>query len=346
MRSKASRPKGGAVTALAVISGLSLLASSCTTESAKSPVRVVPLRTSFSYSLSNGLPVITVKIGGDRPVNLLFDTGSTGIRVFAKDVPAGPNSGIRTTGQSASVTYNSGLALKGTVAVARISVGGLRTSSIPFELVTSCSQGCSSGALSGEGAGPISGIFGAGLRGPTLEDPEENPLQALPGRYGESWTVRVSHPATSSSTGSVVLGGAPPSATSEVIKLKPEAGGRERHWNDLPVICWTFGSTNRFCTSSYFDSGSDNMVIQAPRLPPELHATTGYTTVPPNTTITASAPGARRPFWEFDTGTLSDFNEAITRLAAPAFLESGIQAFEAMNVTYDTVRGELIFSHT
>ena len=65
-----------------------------TTATASPAAYVVPLKTSYALSSHHGLPVITVSVGRDHSVNLLFDTGSVGMRIFAKDLPTGPSSGI------------------------------------------------------------------------------------------------------------------------------------------------------------------------------------------------------------------------------------------------------------
>ncbi len=88
------------------------------------------------------------------------------------------------------------------------------------------------------------------------------------------------------------------------------------------------------------------MIIQGDNLPKELMNTgTPYEYVPSNTTIAVAVDGSRVPFWQFDTGTAPDFNVALSNPVPPAYISTGIQAFESMNITYNTVSGRLIFTN-
>jgi len=310
----------------------------------------IPLQTQFDYFGNNGLPVIKVVIGHDRPVNLLLDTASVGIRVLADDLPAKAQSGITLSTKPDRIGFIDGTEMTGVVARARVRIGGMATPPIPFEYVRSVAcktpdLHCPTSSPSGQ---KIDGVLGASMLAPTVQDPPKNPLSSLPGVYGLTWTIKYGQALDGVNSGAIVVGAPIPRRPLTVIRLKSagRSSSRARYWDDdYAPLCWTFGSPSRYCGPTSFDSGSDLMVIQSDPLPAELGTTnTQLVTLRSGITMSAFLPSATRSFWSFDTGTIPDLNAVQAMVARPAFIDSGVQAFYSMNFTYDSSLGVITIS--
>jgi hypothetical protein len=320
-----------------------LCLSGCGSSAFSSSPAVAPLKTSFYYSTSGGEPVVQARIGKGEPINLVLDTGSVGVRVFARFLNHRNGSGLTLTDRSDDTGFSGGMRLDGVLAFTTVTVAGITTPSIPIQVVQSCKGGCGKGSLWGHGAGQIAGIMGIALSGPTASDPPVNPLQALPGPYSAAWTIRAETPAGSSSTGSLVLAATPPSHPVAEVNLAPTSPKKRneiQYWNDNPTMCWTFGSIRQYCFPTSFDSGNDVFLVQAADLPDELNPGV----IPAGTTMTVSIDGSSKPFWSLDAGNTPDFDLAYASKAVPAYVITGIAAFQTMNVTYDTAQGRLYFA--
>jgi hypothetical protein len=100
---------------------------------------------------------LPVQVGGS-PLDTLFDTGSSGLRLLAGSVPDSAFASVTTT--QVTYSYHSGVAITGVVATANISVGPLRTTApIPVMLVQTAS--CTSSSCGGVGPLPLSEAFGS-----------------------------------------------------------------------------------------------------------------------------------------------------------------------------------------
>ncbi len=310
----------------------------------------VPLETWFRLSDSGGLPTIEVRLGNDRPVRLLLDTASVGIRVLSNDLAVDPRSSIVVGKTKDDVTFTDGVRLTGVVARTTVKLGALKIPNIPFQYVTSTSCSSSEGCpeFTGNGHETIDGIFGTSVSPPLRSDPTINALMKLPSSYNGRWRINYGRPLQGSSTGTLILGAAIPDHPAAVIALKPSEGKRAigiRYWNDSPQMCWSFSSSFRYCGPSRFDSGSDEMYMQSDPLPSSLGITSTMvpTQIPPGIEVSLYAARPQsRSFWSYTTGDTPDFDSAEALLASPTFFDSGVQAFYDMDFIYDVSAGKLV----
>jgi len=336
---------------LVAISALIVCLIFCPAIDASATTTSVPLQTRFGLSDSSGIPVVEVSLGRDRPVRLLLDTATVGIRVLASDLPTGSKSGIRLSSVPDTSAFLDGVALKGVIAYAPVSIGGVRTPPIPFELVTSqaCNSQIGCPAFPGSGTQRVDGIFGASISRPAAGDPVVNPLMRLPSYFGGRWRIEYGKPLNGSSSGDIVLGALAPKQSVTAINLRSDGRTRwrGRYWEDRPTLCWTFNSQQRYCGPTIFDSGSDVMFIQSNPLPPELGITSSQPTeVPSGTTISVFERNSRRPFWSYMTGMVPDFDSAEARQRSPAFVDTGVQMFYSCYFTYNATSGSITVSNS
>ncbi len=100
---------------------------------------------------------LPVQVGGS-PLDTLFDTGSSGLRVLAGSVPDSAFASVTTT--QVSYAYHSGVLITGVVATANLAIGPLHTPSpVPVMLVQTAS--CTSSSCGGIGSLPLSEAFGS-----------------------------------------------------------------------------------------------------------------------------------------------------------------------------------------
>ena len=207
----------------AFISAVVTLPFICDPVSAAGATYRVPLETWFRLSDSGGLPTIEVQLGNDRPVRLLLDTASVGIRVLHDDLAIGPRSSIVVGTTSDNVTFTDGVRLTGVIARTTFKLGAVKIRSIPFQYVTSVSCDSSGGcpAFTDSGREQIDGIFGTSISPPQRSDPIINALMELPSSYRGTWRINYGASLQGASTGTLILGAPTPNHPTAVIKLRP-----------------------------------------------------------------------------------------------------------------------------
>jgi hypothetical protein len=199
---------------------------------------------------------LEVGVGKLCRLPIVFDTGSTGLVLFAVPHVGDPSSGTRCTRQPFSVTYgNPGrITYSGVVCSGKVDVGGLTTARrVPFALLTSAScpptnPGCTLTTPQQLYRDGDYGIFGASL---ALGETIPNPLRVLPGSYGQRFAVRVTPTA-----GELVLGG--PYFKGVVFPLVPEGSGAlgiagYRSGYECVVVN---GSASEVCAETVYDTGN------------------------------------------------------------------------------------------
>ena len=136
---------------------------------------------------------IDVTIGG-TPVNLLFDTGSPGLRVLASAVPS---NAARRTGMPAGGGYGTGLILQGEEGTATLAIGDAHTGrDAPIELVNGFSCAAQRPECPAANGGTpemfgrlFPGILGASNVEPPLGRCCRNPLSTFEGGIGLTYIV-------------------------------------------------------------------------------------------------------------------------------------------------------------
>jgi hypothetical protein len=276
-----------------------------------------------------------VRIGRDKPVRLIVDTGSTGLRVLASALPTGRGTGVRRGSRIQRSRADSGQTFAGPVDHATVKIGGVGTTSpVPLQVVTK--HRCPDGRCPVIPHAHAQGILGIGLPIPPHGLPT-NPLLSLPAPYDQTWSVAL-HQAAGTATGSLVLGATMPSAAVTIGLSRDTAHGWSG-WNDRPRLCMALvGQT--LCGSTVLDSGSSIFTLNVPHhgfpkqaSPVRSNVHIGLVASPPETT-------SRRQVWSFTTGDTLGVNRLyVSRLHAES--DWGVPLFYARTITYDATRGQI-----
>lgn len=300
----------------------------------------VPLE--VESALGGKVLLAPVSVSGSAPVEVLLDTGSTGLRVFASAL----NGASVTTGAGLSVTFGSdqfvGREAKGVVAI-----GGATTPSpIAFQLVDSVS--CPPGDASCDPAtenqalftkNGIDGVLGVGLRPPGSGD-VYSPIAQL-GLARAAFTVHTGGAASTS--GSLVLGAGGSGFETVALSQEGTLPNGVRAWGDDQVqVCFRIGGTPNAppCTPSVFDTGSNADVVYAPSLPASDLALDG--TLAPGVAFEASCGSALDV--RFTVGDPPESGIDLVWVdSSDDFSILGIEAFFRYDVRFDLEQGRIGF---
>jgi hypothetical protein len=314
--------------------------------SISSPTKVAPVTAPLvSVPNDHGVPLATIQIGRDKPVRVILDTGSTGLRVLASAVPTGRGTGVRLGAGVQRLSFG-GQTLAGRVDRATVTIGGVRTRSpIPLQVITKdhCDQPQCPLIRDYHAAG----ILGIGL--PKWSDGlPSNPLLSLPAPYDATWSVAM-HRAGAAATGTLVLGASMPS-TGVTIGLRRFPGGPNRFsgWDDRPRLCMMvlgkYVLRNNDCGPTVLDTGASGFSLNVPHnglsvtkvLPPQrLHV---VLVVPGNDTTLG------HQVWSFTTGKTIGVKRLVS---SSQHLDSawGVALFYARTITWNATRGQIAISH-
>lgn len=302
-----------------------------------------------------GIPSALIEVGGSKPLRVLLDTGSVGLRVIQSDVmPLDTAKIVTHANLPISVMFGDNVAFRGVEATAKVKVGSLTTvTPVPLQLVTSVTcptndQSCPDKTFDVKGsAGGIDGILGIGLF--ASNDHLVNVLEYLPGKYGDSWSVHMAP----GRVGQLTLGASSPQHSSAVIRfqsVKP-GPGQLVAWDDSPNLCWTVG-TNFVCGLSVFDSASVLAVVSDKEIYASSHP--GLKVNGENVRFLYSGESvalhvgtSTRVDWSFKSGGLPGWNFVETtapQSTSGVLMVMGVQVFYAETVTYNRVQGVLTLS--
>ncbi len=286
-------------------------------------------------------PVVQVSVAGGPTVPMLLDSGSIGLRMFAKSVG---DSGIKTSGTQEHALFGDGTVFNGTRAEAPAVIGGMPTAgSIQFEVVKNV--GCMAEQPNCPGlhdaAGytsdqRVDGIVGIGLN----SAPVFNPLLQLDGGIPSTYTVSLG------STSGTIAFGSPPNSPVAAFPMQASADERQSNgapaWNDQSIQgCWAFGSPQQSqCLNTTFDTGSvlTTASTSVPGAPPPPFAPDGLPL-----SLATSAGGT--PLWSFTSGSTAGKNQVSITNSPTPILISGIAAFREFAITYDLPDGKVILAH-
>ena len=292
------------------------------------------------------VPIIDVRVGNGPEVPVILDSGSTGLHIYTQAVRLGPGSGVTVTGRPDTIDYLNGAVQSGVVATAKLTIGPRRTRmAVPFGLISSI--GCQPGipdcpgslGVTGFIAEHIDGVLGVGMAGD--DEGLANPITALPGAYGQRWSI-----ALSGSRGRLVLGA--PAPRHPLAQFQLRATGRDatraRRWDDQDTrVCWAaVGLRGDACVATVFDTGSSLMAFFGGLLS-RTGTQTGYADVAPGTYVAAWKPGAQSPFWTFTAGSQLTSNTVIpvpVRIRK-AFVVAAVTSFFRFTITYNDANGTI-----
>lgn len=351
---------------LAVLVGLSIVGRDLPTRARSAAPAQAGQETPSSVSVS--LPIVTTPQGGRRilvPVSvaggpersLIFDTGSTGVIMFADAVGA---AGLQKTDMPLTAEYGDGTLFQGVLAYAPVTIAGVTTAAaIAIMLVeqvgcTPSQPTCETagGFASWESAGEY-GVAGAGLVSSGLF----NPLSQVPGALGGGFLIDTGGAGSSAAT--LTLGLTPDNTAGFVrASLSAEPGVQTPSggtvWNDRSLsVCFTFGpgpsgqppATQPVCGATAFDTGSQLTAFLGD-LPAALVAT--------NTIVVSGTPVRMALAGVFDLTFVAgdDVSQdlVVATGSTPATLSSlsllantGIEFFFRFAVLYDSVNGQMGF---
>ncbi|HEY6522796.1 MAG TPA: hypothetical protein VIY10_03450 [Solirubrobacteraceae bacterium] len=310
------------------------------------------------------LPIVRVRIGGGPPVPVMLDTGSTGLAILAKDLPAESHTVL-----SAPFTesWGGGSVTTGQSALAGITIAGVSTTH-PIGIGVVQSVGCLPGmrrCIPWVEHG-VDGVLGIRV------DPGSaltNPLAGLPRPYSQRWSVGLSstsgtldlgapipaHPRAAFSLSGVAPAdpnlpsgivpsppqpGVAPSASPTAV-AQPSSAGVLSDVTGLSTMCWQVGRrARRLCIPTVFDTGSTETVLFSAR------GASPTRVLGAGRSLTAWGPSATdaTPLWSLTSGSAKSENVVLTDSHGLALMDTGIAAFYAFDITYDAAHGRMYLS--
>ena len=338
------RRRNPALALLALAIGLALsappvLAASSAGPSSTEPVTVtVPMRTITTPGTSGLNGILEIRVGSSAPFLVMLDTGSVGLRVFPGAWGSRPDH-VRIT-STPIITSSAGSSMKGFVAKAPITIGGVTTThSVGFQLVNTDSPYIKKWA-----ADHVYGILGVGTGRYALS----NPLSALPGSTGLRWSIHFGgDPATGrQGSGSLVLGAEPAAdadATFDLPPMGPDGNGALL-WDDHQAPgCWTFGHEPQHCVDTWFDSGFTVTRVKGAVFNKVPHESGAVRT---GTDITLAESGSAAATWQFPAGSTASVNLVRLEPEGRAQINTGNALYFQYTFTYDVERGLISLSRS
>lgn len=319
---------------LAVLAGILLLAAGAgaAEERAVIPLHARPGPSGFAN-------IMTVAVGGGAPHDVLFDTGSNGLRIRAEAV--GPE--VRLTNIPITYSYTSGNVLRGVLGYARVAFPGARPAvATPREIAIQVVQSVTCKADKPRCPGwPKSqaGVLGAAYN-PT---PIFNPLAQLEGRLADGFVVVADDLARPGIAPHVIVG--PDVADLAGFSFAPFdawTGGSQpdglRAWNTKSVMsCFSVDRGPERCHGTVFDTGAGNGSFEVPDHPVGR-------TVRPGSLVTTRVPEAGMTL-SIVAGSAHWTNRY--RFAPPhgsvKGFNSGGLVFRHLQIAFDAVKGRIGF---
>lgn len=335
----------------ALLAVLSVLCFSTTGAHAQNPGSApIHIPVAMWQKNANGIkkPRINIGIGDLPPLPVGFDTGSSGLHVFADANLMAPNSGVKCSDIATTVTYGNPplITFSGVVCYASLHFGDyVSPAPVPIAYLTSAScppqnPKCTIPKLTDPGAMGGYGIFGLGLTGAQSGDNTiPNPILTLPAPYGSSYSVRLTN---GQDGGELVLGSDEP-ANSVPFHLTPTAIGGA-NWSNAKACLFVNGGAIDTCLQISFDTGNPVSWIHNANTPLIPQYPPGF--VKPPTSIGFAPEGVATQTVSVVAGTTPfvDQIKVLDIANAPALTNTGIQVFFGQIVTYNNEAGTISFA--
>jgi hypothetical protein len=301
------------------------------------PARVAPVTVAQYPDGSGPFLRVPLSLNGSPPLQVLLDTGSDGLRVFADALGETP---VERTSRPVDVEFGAGDRMSGVLARATVQVGEVATPApIAFHIVDSftCAPGtvgCDVFAQAG-----IQGILGVSLR-PGVEPDIYSPFAQLAPEDAAGFLLRVGEPVGELSFGPELLG-----LEGFARRSLPRAGllpnGRPAFRDDTVEGCFRVngGPTTPPCIELVFDTGASPDIVYAPGLPA---GTVADGILAPGTRLEVSLPG----LWTraLTVGPQPEPGEDLIIVdSSVPFSILGLGWFRRFDVLYDLQAGELGF---
>lgn len=321
------------------------LTSLAGTESASVPLSVIKVAPQ-SYKVG-----IHVSVAGGPPTLVTFDTGGTGLHIFASQVG---NTNITYTNEHIKSAFLSGLVYEGVIAYAPVAFGKVVSNLVPILVIQKAycqasKPNCGAGNNPSNPT-PVMGHFygelGAGMIPEQHNnDPQKTlytPFRALPGNYGTGFIIENLSPGQ---RGRLVLGLNPSNTAGfsnvQLNKLGTYSDG-SNYYNDKALMVQYNINGIADILRTAFDTGGGPVVtfFTGNR---EGFSKRGRL-IAPNQSFSASLPGGFN--WQFTTGRQAGFNKVKTAPVVPAkgpFVNTGISFYFQYDVIYDFKDGVMGF---
>lgn len=336
---------------LAVILSLSSAAFAAQVFADDAGTMTVPLQM-ISTAPGSYQPGITISVAGGPPTQVLLDTGSVGLHIFANQVGT---QGIMITKTKVMNGYGDGEMYEGVIAYAPVTIGGQTTAAIPIVLVQKdyCIKSkpdCPVAHNDPNNPKPDGGLYGTmGVSMQTestkgaSKDTLYSPTRALPGNYGSGFILKD----LSTGGGSLVLG-LTPSNTSGFNKVQLSAMGKypdgSTVYNDKGLsVHYKIGKLSRDFQTA-FDTGGNSAIHFFSGTDLGLPVSKNKV-VKPGLPFSANLPNGFN--WSFTTGKEEGVNLVSIKPALagkPTYINTGITFFFDYDVMYGYKDGMLGFS--
>jgi hypothetical protein len=278
----------------------------------------IPVRMVDAPGSAGKIGIISMKVGTSAPISVVVDTGSIGLRLWAKKP-----SGLQSSSPSAYMTF-----------------GGIRTTSrVAYQFVGSTSQfvGSTSSSIQRWKSQGIDGVLGIGIGKGSLT----NPLMSLPPRFARSWSVHFSRDSDQRG-GDLVLGAVVPGNAIMNFPLERVSGqqGEPSLWNDRGAQgCWTFSTPRTYCVSTLFDSFSTVMRVTGREFSRVPTTTNGE--LRNGTRVTLAAQGNAYIGARFNAGKESSRNLVKVDPRGSSEINTGNSFYFSHVVTYNVTTGDI-----
>lgn len=279
---------------------------------------------------------VSIGFGNLRRLPIAFDTGSTGLHVFAAARLDAPGSGVECTAIPVSFTVgNPGrVTYSGVICNAVLHFLGFTTpTAVPVAYLTSASctpnnPGCKLPNLNNPKAhGGVYGVFGAGITGPM---PVPNPLLDI----SQSYRIELTR-----GGGRLVLAD---TAISDAAQFPLSSGMRTGvKWQMGQACLFVNGAATGSCLGISFDTGNGVPWIRDSD-PAAIPQQNGIVT--PGTQIGFAPPGAARAATTITAGTAFANRIKVQPTNKAPLTNSGIEAFFDHVVAYDNLNGRISIS--
>jgi hypothetical protein len=303
---------------------------------------------------------LTISVGGGAAHDVLLDTGSAALWVYANAI--GTN--YRKTKYTVTNSYSSGIVYTGIVVYTHVDFGnGITTGEVPIALVQKAT--CKAG-VSGCPAQPGSSSCPTVKPGPNAGIECLEAGRKLYGTFGADMTV-INFPTTANSTPvgemyNVIFGIAQPFA--HAFAITPGAlivGDRSvdgaitmplttasppplpmpngaKPWKRDVTLCYTIAKISNKCYFTLFDTGAANVAFQSNDDLPESASHCGTRVIPGTAFSAATTDG--KIVQSFDAGNLTNWNRIIkqTEKSEPQ-VNTGMTFFNRNIIYYDAAKG-------
>ena len=360
-----------AVAMLAVVAACGGGTSTMPPPTSQGQMLSVPLQ--LGTTGENPGPRIMVAFPSAVAFSMVFDTGSTGIRILPKALAGVPTSAYTDTMVGTSNVFGGDRVYYGTVGTANAGVrfGGVAavtkplnfqivtvvcTGNVPSPLPTAAPSNCND-TTSNEESNNSGGFFG--VRPRVLNDGLLDPLSQLPSPYGDGFIVSAYGTAPAVTVGATAAN----STGFSTFSVPPAtAADGSAYWasDELLPWCYTFTvpgatPTPQTCPTGgvLTDSGGLNARLNLAAAPPAGIPPQVIATLPPSTIVTATLaePGAQMPSitWLLTTGMCTYVNAPQVFFAGSGPLSptlkttNGVVPFFANDILYDLRGGHFGF---